>query len=242
LYREFAERDFTIIAVALDAGGPDDVREFIRPAMPIDVPPRMRAIMGWSDADYERAAPPTYPCLIDEEHIVAERYAMPNVPMAVWIDEAGRIVRSAEPAGATDGFRRLDAGTMSLPDAVAQTGRTERARYVAAIRDWIENGSASRYALSGAAAERAATFSDTDALAAASFRLGRFLRERGDGQRAKRWFDEAQRLAPDSWAYFRQALHLDEKGKASGPEFRARVAALGERRYYPEIRYAAAIE
>ncbi len=190
--------------------------------------------MSWSAEQYDNASTPTYPCLIDEKHVVAQAYDMPNVPMAVWIDESGRIVRPAEPAGATDGFRKMDRTKFTLPKDVADAGRAVRARYVAAIRDWVENGARSRYALSEAEArERIAGPSQTDALAAASFRLGAFLRERGDAERAKPWFDEARRLSPERWTFFRQALQLEEKGKASGPEFLAAVAALGDRSYYP---------
>jgi hypothetical protein len=194
----------------------------------------MRQIMSWSAEQYDNASTPTYPCLIDEKHVVAQAYDMPNVPMAVWIDESGRILRPAEPAGATAGFRKMDRTTFTLPKEVADNGRAVRARYVAAIRDWVENGAQSRYVLSEhEARERIAGPSQSDALAAASFRLGAFLRERGDAERAKPWFDEARRLSPERWTFFRQALQLEEKGKASGPEFLAAVAALGERSYYP---------
>ncbi len=192
--------------------------------------------MSWSAEQYDRAATPTYPCLIDEHHVVAELYDMPNVPMAVWIDEAGRIVRPAEAAGASDGFRKMDRGTMTMPKDVAAAGRALRARYVAAIRDWVEYGADSIYALSpDEVRERAAGPSESDVRAAASFRLANYFRERGEVERAQRWFDEAKTLAPDRWTFFRQALQLEEKGKASGPEFLARVAALGERSYYPEV-------
>jgi tetratricopeptide (TPR) repeat protein len=237
LYREFADRNFTIVAVAFDAGGPDAVREFIRPREPILVPAPMRAIMSWSAEQYDGAAAPTYPCLIDERHVVAELYDMKNVPMAVWIDEDGRIVRPPEPAGATDGFRSMDRKTFTLPDEVAEAGRASRARYVAALRDWIERGSQSRFALSEDEARgRVAGPTASDALAAANFKLGHYLRERGEPDRAKPYFDEAVRLCPDRWTYFRQALQLEEVGKASGPEFVAKLRSLGERRYYEDIR------
>lgn len=237
MYREFADRNFIIIAVALDAGGPDAVRKFIRPHEPIVVPAPMQAIMGWSSEQYAGAAAPTYPCLIDEKHIVAELYDMKNVPMAVWIDEDGRIVRPAEPAGATDGFRSMDRKTFTLPSDVAEAGRAARTRYTAALRDWIEHGEQSRFALSeDAARERVAGPTPTDALAAASFKLGVYLRDHGKPELAKRWFDEAVRLCPDHWTYFRQALQLEEIGKASGPEYVAKLRALGDRRYYDEIR------
>jgi hypothetical protein len=196
----------------------------------------MRAIMSWSPEQWDAAAAPTYPCLIDEKHIVAELYDMPNVPMAVWIDEDGRIVRPAEAAGATDGFRKLDRTTFTLPAEVLEDGRAVRARYVAAVRDWIEHGAASRYVLTADEIRaRAAGPSDDDALGAASFGLGQYLHSHGDAARAQRWFEQAQRLCPDRWTFFRQALQLQEKGKASGPEFLARVAALGDRPYYPSV-------
>jgi hypothetical protein len=223
-----------IVAVAFDTGGPAAVEKFIRPPEPIVVPAPMRAIMGWTEEQYDRAAAPAYPCLIDERHVVAERYDMANVPLAVWIDEAGTIVRPAEPAGATDGFRQMDRTTFTLPAAVAEAGRAARAAYVGAVRDWVENGRASRYVLSPAArAERIGEVSDADARAAAAFGLGCYLRENGRPDAAARWFAEAAKLAPERWNYFRQALDLNEKGSASGPLFQAAVKALGERSYYP---------
>jgi hypothetical protein len=213
------------------------VRAFIEPREPIVVPAPMQAIMGWSAEQYAGAAAPQYPCLIDERHVVAELYDMKNVPMAVWIDEAGRIVRPAEPAGANDGFRSMDRTTFTLPDEIAAAGRASRARYVAALRDWIEHGASSRYALSeDDARSRVAGPTETDALAAAHFKLGQYLREHGKSELAKAWFDAAARLCPDRWTYFRQALQLEEIGKASGPEFVAKLRALGDRRFYDEIR------
>ena len=212
------------------------MRQFIRPAEPINVPGLFRAIMSWSDQDWDAAAAPTYPCLIDEKHVVADLYNMKNVPMAVWIDEEGRIVRPAEPAGATDGFRYMDRKTFTIPPEIVAAGRASRARYVAALRDWIEHGTQSRYALpEDVARDRVSGPSEMDALAAATFKLGQYLHEHGRPELAKRWFDEATRLCPDRWTYFRQALQLEEIGKASGPEFQAKLRTLGDRKYYEEI-------
>jgi hypothetical protein len=44
---------------------------------------------------------------------------MVNVPQAVWIDERGTIVRPTEPAGAYEGFRRMDRVTREVPADVA---------------------------------------------------------------------------------------------------------------------------
>ena len=48
-------------------------------------------------------------------------------------------------------------------------------------------------------------------------------------------FDEAIRLHPDSWNIWRQAAEKDARGLAAGPDFWARVDALGEKAYYAPI-------
>jgi len=67
--------------VAFDTGGVAAVKEYIRPAQPLQIAPEILDIMGWNAEEYARAATPTYPNLIDEQHIVAELYNMNNVPM-----------------------------------------------------------------------------------------------------------------------------------------------------------------
>ena len=78
LYAELGGERFIVLAVAMDSR-PDAPRQWIE------------------------AASPTYPCLIDRDHRLADLYNMVNVPQAVWIDEAGRVVRPAEAAGARGG-------------------------------------------------------------------------------------------------------------------------------------------
>src|SRR5262245_29586477 len=122
---------FVVIAVALDSGG-------------------ARTAGSWI-----RAASPTYPCLIDERHLVAELYGMVNGPNAVWIDEDGRVVRPAETAGASDSFRTgLDrvSKQMSAP-ALAERERL-RTAYFDALRDWVRRGTASPFALDADEARR----------------------------------------------------------------------------------------
>ena len=96
LYEELKDKNFTIIAVALDSAGAPAVRDFIRPAS-LELPPMLQDIMGWDDAFMSRAGVPQYPCLIDQKHITGELYEFINVPMNVWIDEKGHIVRPTEP-------------------------------------------------------------------------------------------------------------------------------------------------
>lgn len=178
-------------------------------------------------------ARPTYPCLIDREHHLADLYGLVNVPQAVWIDEDGRIVRPPETAGATDGFRLMDRRTFTMPEAVAAERAQVKQRYLDAVRDWARAGRASRYALDAAAvAARVDTPPPSVALAQAHFRLGEYLGQQGRSDEARAHFDEAIRLHPDSWAIWRRTAPKDARGLASGEAFWARVDALGERPYY----------
>jgi hypothetical protein len=90
------------------------VRDFISPAGVGDMSQRILDIMVWDAEFSKRAGVPTYPCLIDREHVVAELYGIVNVPTAVWIDEAGRMVRPPEPAGMSDGFRAMNTATFAV--------------------------------------------------------------------------------------------------------------------------------
>ena len=175
-------------------------------------------------------ANPEYWCLIDTDHRVADLYGMVNVPQAVWIDEAGRIVRPPESAGASDHFRRMDrtTKTLSAPDQAAR--EAARRAYLDAIRDWVRTG---RYALSSDLVRRTApTITPEIAQAHAHFRLGVWLHRNGRGAEAATHLAEASRLHPESWNIWRQAADLEEVGRAGGEAFWQRVDALGDRPYY----------
>src|ERR1700740_477161 len=98
-----------MIARALNTAGIPAVRPWIRPSEAH--PKEMYDLMGWDAALASRAAAPQFPCLIDERHLVVGLYGFVNVPMAVWIDERGHIVRPSESAGTGDSFRKLDPAT-----------------------------------------------------------------------------------------------------------------------------------
>ena len=224
-----------MIAVALDTAGAPAVRDFIRPAS-IEMPALLKDIMGWDDAALARAGVPTYPCLIDQKHITGELYQFINVPMVVWIDENGRIVRPTEPAGVMDGVRSLDPTTFTMPKDVVEEGKRQRREYIEAIRDWVNKGDKSIYVLSRDEARRRSPRPDAqDALASANFRLGEFLFEIGKRDDALVYFAEARRLRPESWSYKRQTWELEQAGKAAGPEFFAEVMALGDKHYYEPV-------
>ncbi len=210
LYTELAPKGFVPIAVAFDSAGNEAAEPWIK------------------------AANPTYPCVIDRRHIVAELFDMVNVPNAVWIDESGKIVRPSEPAGSCDAFRKMDHTTFAIPpDALAEL-QVKRTAYLDAIRDWVNQGSASKFALNEhEAVRRMHTPSDDHVRAAANFRLGEYLVEIGHPKDAQKYFEEAKRLRPESWNYKRQAWALEDPMKAGGPEFWAAVDALGDNKYYP---------
>ena len=182
-------------------------------------------------------AKPTHPALVDVEHRVAELYEMVNVPMAVWIDEAGRIVRPAEPSGASDGFRQMNRETFALaPEIMTEYGRRAQV-YKDALRDWVRRGAESEHVLSAQeVAARTLGPSAADARAHACFALARFLAENGRADEAHAHFAEAVRLAPENWSIRRQALWFESPEAPGGPKFWSAVDALGARRYYRPVR------
>ena len=209
---ELADTNFQAISVAFESRG-------VETALP-----------------YIQAAKATYPSLIDREHLVAALYGMVNVPIAVWINEDGRIVRPPEPAGSNDSFRSMNRTTGRMdPDDLASLRQTRR-NYLDGLRDWAHRGDSSRWALAPDEVRRRLKGPTPDqALARAHFQLGEYLWEHGHPDRARAQFDTALELHPESWAYRRQAWDLEQIGKSGGPEFWAAVEALGETKYYAPI-------
>lgn len=237
VYEELKGLDFEIIAVAFDTAGKAAVEAGIRAVDCKERPAMLARLMGWSEDLWARQAPPTYTCLIDEAHVVADLFGMVNVPQGVWIDEQGHIVRPAESAGSADMVRHMNRETFEIPDAAAAEGMSIRNAYVDAVRDWARNGAKSRYVLSpDEVRKRMRGPKEEDVLAATHVKLGRHLYTHGQLERAKHHFKEAVRLCPDSWNYRRQSnmLDPDKVGQLNaGPEFWEAVDALGDTPYYP---------
>jgi hypothetical protein len=211
LHEELADRNFAVIAVAMDSRPGD--------ALP------------WIEA-----ANPTYPVLIDREHRLGELYGIVNVPQAVWIDERGRIVRPAEAAGAYEGFRKMNRATREMPEDAARLTAQAKTTYVNAIRDWVRRGAESEHAFS-AERVRAHLPAVTEAVvtAQAMFRLGQFLLREGRREEGDRWLREASERHPESWCLWRQRAGVNEAGLAALPDFWERVDALGSKRYYAPV-------
>ena len=240
LYDELKDQGFEMIAVALDTGGRAAVEgHFHEPDLAMRTEDDVRRLMGWSKDVWKRMASPQYPCLIDEDHLVADLYGMTIVPMAVWIDEDGRIVRPTETAGMTDYFRRMDRETFEVPEEDARALEHNRMVYFNAVRDWVHHGRESIYALSDDEIRRRIRRpSENDARGAAHVKLGRFLFQEGYPEAARRHFDEALRLCPDKWNYRRQRMVLDSElvGELDTSEDLWQAQdALGGRDYHPPI-------
>lgn len=105
-----------------------------------------------------------------------------------------------------------------------------------AVADWALNGPRSRHVLDAALMSSQLPGASEDiALALAHFRLVTWFLAKGDEANAAPHVAEARRLHPESWTIFRQTCGRNDQGFATGDEFRARVSALGECRYYPKV-------
>lgn len=194
---ELHPKGFELVTVGLDTLGDVGCRAFIE------------------------AAQPTHPSLIDRHHVLAERFGVINIPSSLWIDEAGMIVRPAEAAPAPP--QPAARPRLGLPPnapqrmieimAEAAKIRRDAESYHAALRDWVEKGSASRFALSpDAVIERSRPRDADKALGHAHFQLAAQLEIDGHHAAAVHHFREAHRLVPDSWTFRRQAWSLEKVG------------------------------
>jgi hypothetical protein len=167
------------------------------------------------------AAKPQHPSLIDRHHVLADLFGITNIPMSVWIDEKGMIVRPAEtapapppPAGTPPRVLPPDL-PKRMVDIMAEAAKIRRdtQAYHAALRDWVDKGAASRFALSPeVVVARSRPRDNAKALGHAHFQLATQLEIDGHHKAAIEHFREAHRLVPDSWTFRRQAWSLEKVG------------------------------
>lgn len=174
------------------------------------------------DIDPELARPwhvlggATHPSLVDTTHITNAAFGFTNIPMAIWIDENGYLVRTAEGAS----IERSPLRDMEIPDGLPeQLNKMMHAvkaipddaeAYRAAIIDWVQNGSASQFALTPQEViDRSQPRSDNEARATACFELGEHLHRQGLHQEAIVWWKQAHALHPQNLTYKRQAWTLE---------------------------------
>jgi hypothetical protein len=215
-----------IVTVALDTGGPEAARPFVDKASP------------------------RHPSLLDQAHAVDARLGVVNVPNGVWIDEAGMIVRPAEPAfpgrnPVTARFLEmsLDGLPPDIADMLAEVKkfRTDPDGYVAMVGDWVAHGATSKYALAPDEVVRRSRPRSLDtARAAAHFELGQHFHRGGNHARAVVHWREAHSLQPENWTYKRQAWNFEDPVR-QGPTdvydscWIADVKRFGAENYYPPV-------
>jgi hypothetical protein len=234
---ELHPRGLEVVTVGLDTAGPEACRPFIE------------------------AARPEHPSLIDVGHLMAERFGVVNIPNAIWIDEAGIIVRPAEPAHPGEPSRPSAPG--QLPERMRaifaeanKIRRTDPGRYRAALADWVARGADSPHALPpGEVVARSGPRDPDGARAAAHFALAQHLWRQGRADAAVPHFRAAHRLQPGNIAYKRQAWSLVPVGADAGPferflqgpvegreeewpyegDWLSDVRAMGAENYYPPV-------
>lgn len=169
------------------------------------------------------AAGPKHPSLVDPRHLLARLFGVVNIPSSVWIDESGTIVRPAEaapapPGGGGPSLRSLSAIPGRFGEMLQEAAKipADTDAYHRALRDWVEKGAASRFALSPEeVVERSRPRHADVSLGHAHFELASHLELAGHHDAAVRHFREAHRLVPESWSFRRQAWSLE--GGAEGP-------------------------
>ena len=196
-----------------------------------------------------------FPVVVDEAHLLGELFGVVNVPSGIWVDEDGTVVRPPETAyPARPTFADLDLDDPAVRSRLSDSAlarlrmvqpelarmRLQPEAYVAALRDWVALGSASRYALSAQdVLERSVPRPPSEAQAAAAFALGQHLHRTGQPERAVHWFRESHRLAPDNWTYRRQAWSFADP--AQGPtstyegDWLTDVRRVGAEHYYAPV-------
>jgi hypothetical protein len=113
--------------------------------------------------------------------------------------------------------------------------------YVAMLRDWVTNGSASRYALPAEEVIRRSGARGLDeATAAAHFELGQHLHRNGDHPAAVGHWREAHRLDPGNWTYRRNAWNFEDPVRQGRTDvydssWYDDVKKIGAENYYPPL-------
>lgn len=163
------------------------------------------------------AAKVTYTAIIDEDHTISTLFNLVNVPSAVWIDEEGRIVRINE--GTYAAQHKL--GTIEFGSDV----------YVPALRDWIAKGSDSQYVWSPKeVAARIIARTPDGEHAEPAFKLGVYFHKLGNEEQANHWWEESQKLNPDSWNFHRQDWSFTPR--EAGRNWFKKVQGLAGKPYY----------
>ena len=224
LRNELAPKGVEIVTVTMDTAGADVAKPFVD------------------------AAHAEHPSLLDAEHRIGALFGVVNVPNSVWIDESGRIVRPVEPAHPNDAPRTgvrypiADDTPPLMAEMLGEANKifTDPAGYVARLRDWAEQGSASPHVLDAETVQRASgERTEAHSAAAAHFELGQHLWRSGREAAAKAHFRAAHRLFPENWTYKRQAWTFTDPMQGPSDDYDSSwledIRKIGAENYYPPL-------
>jgi hypothetical protein len=180
-----------IVDVCLEMGGPEIARQYVD------------------------EAGSTHPSLIDRAHLLDARFGVTNIPMVMWIDEAGQIVRPPQPASPPAVGKAAERSAKITNDA------DRREAYADRIRDWVAKGAASEYVFGPEEViARSQPRSLDESVAAAHFELAQHIWQlEGLSARAVSHFNAAHELAPTNITYKRQAYSALGVERSGDPEF-----------------------
>ena len=191
LREELRPQNIEVVTVALDTGG-------------------VEAAGSWIDR-----AEPQHPSLIDEAHRLDELLGIVNVPMGVWIDEEGVLVRPPEVAHpGRSGLRDIlakhgipkDAPPVMLETFAEMSKiRVKPKLYAEALRNWDKHALPPDEVVA-----RSRPRPPEVSEAAAHFELGQHLYRAGEVDDAREHFRAAHRLDPANWTYKRQAWSIED--------------------------------
>ncbi len=207
LYSELKEHNFVVFTIAQDSRNSD--------ALP-----------------FIEMAQPQHPALIDNDHIVSQRYGFINVPTVIWIDEQGRIARPP----------RVEHGS----NKYAFVHQLDCEPHLRALRHWVATGETDFSQDETRAQTAPPTFDEQ--LARAEHALAWYLFQQGNAEVAKQHWQRAIVLSPHDWTIRRGSMWLrgedpfgndffqvwDEWEKSGKPDYATmaseRNAALHEKR------------
>ena len=166
-FEENRDKDFTVITIAQDARNSD--------ALP-----------------FIEAAAPTHPALIDNDHIVSQRYGFINVPTVIWIDEAGVVVRPP----------RVEHGS----NKYAFVHKHDCEPHLRALRHWVTTGETD-FSTDDTRAQIALP-THAEQLARAEHAVAWYLHQQGCVDAAKQHWEAAIALSPHDWTIRRGSMWL----------------------------------
>jgi hypothetical protein len=146
---------------------------------------------------------PTFPVLVDREHLVPELFGITNVPSVVWIDEDDRIVRAPVIAPGDDQFKDFT----NIDSSVHHEQ----------LRRWVRDGEVPDDAAAVRARQHVPT--ETEQLARLERRIGAHLARERRPEAAERHFARAAELAPMDWTIRRGSLPLRGEDPFGSPFF-----------------------